>query len=63
MLMPYTCPHCGKIHRTQEELNRRGNEVSSPPDAEPLPRDIAAGEAPEEISKEYAPKRKKSKKS
>ena len=64
--MPKICPHCGKEHATQEELDaaQGGNDRSEArSDPEPLPHEILAGEAPEEISEEYAPKKsKKSKK-
>lgn len=60
--MPKLCKHCGKMHATQEELDR-GYEGSTAVDPEPLPHEILAGEAPEEISEEFVPKRvKKSKK-
>ena len=28
--MPYTCPHCGKVHRTQEELEGRADDTPEP---------------------------------
>jgi hypothetical protein len=62
MAIPEICKHCGKEHATQEELEQRGNEGSTDVDPKPLPHDIATGEAPETISEEYAPKRRKSNK-
>ena len=61
--MPKICPHCGKEHATQEELDAAQGGNEGLPSSEPLPHEILAGEAPEEISEEYAPKKsKKSKK-
>jgi len=28
--LPCTCPHCGKVHRTQEELEGRADDTPEP---------------------------------